>query len=383
MGPGLRLRRVRDDSQESEDRMMIASVAFEPCVMPLEDKNWKFALGTASTSCGYIVRLTADTGYVGYGYSNSSPHMGSSFETLPFELERFKPLLQGKDPFAIEAILQSLDRSLVGASQAKAGIDCALHDLCARALGVPLYNLLGGKVRSSVPVLRIVPIKTPSEMAANADRLFQQGYHYFKIKVHGNVAEDVARVKAIRERVGDDAHLTIDANQSYSPKDAITAINRMAEYRLDLVEQPVSRDDLKGLELVTRSVPVTVEADEGAGTVDEIMTLVSNRIVDAVSLKIQKLGGLRNALAAARICEAGKVKYRLGAHVGTRLGNAHAIHLAAALPGVDYACELGEFSRMFNDPFAGIEVVNGELAVPDGPGCGVEPVTTAERRAGA
>src|SRR5262249_61244774 len=189
------------------------------------------------------------------------------------------------------------DRSLTGASQAKAGIDCALHDLCARALGVPVYNLLGGKVRDSVPVLRIIAIKTPAEMAANAAKLLEEGYRYFKIKVHGDVELDVARVKAIRERIGPDAHLIIDANQSYTVKDAITAINRMAEYRLDLVEQPVSRHDLKGLELVTRSVPVTVEADEGAGTIDEIMTMVSNRIVDAVSLKIQKLGGFRNALA--------------------------------------------------------------------------------------
>src|SRR5262249_3229829 len=163
----------------------------------------------------------------------------------------------------------------------------------------------------------------------------------------------------------------------------ITAINRMAEYRLDLVEQPVSRNDLKGLELVTRSVPVAVEADEGAGTVDEIITLVSNRIVDAVSLKIQKLGGLRNALAAARICEAGKVKYRLGAHVGTRLGNAHAIHLAAALPGVDYACELGELSRMFNEPLGGMGVVKGGLGGRTGPGWGGEPVAVAhDRKAG-
>jgi L-alanine-DL-glutamate epimerase-like enolase superfamily enzyme len=364
--------------------MKIKSVEFEPCVMPLEDKNWKFALGTASTSRGWIIRISSDEGHTGYGYSNSSPHMGSTFESLPHELERFKPHVLGKDPFAIEAILQELDRSLAGGSQAKAGIDCALHDLCARALGVPLYNLLGGKVRSSVAVLRIVAIKTPAEMAEQAQKLLDQGYRYFKIKVHGEVDEDVARVKAIRERLGADAHLTIDANQSYSPKDAITAINRMAEYRLDLVEQPVSRHDLKGLELVTRSVPVVVEADEGAGTVDEIMTLVSNRIVDAVSLKIQKLGGLRNALAAARICEAGHVKYRLGAHVGTRLGNAHAINLAAALPGVDYACELGEFTRMYNDPFSGLEVVDGVLTVPDGPGCGVEPVTPAEaKRAGA
>jgi L-alanine-DL-glutamate epimerase-like enolase superfamily enzyme len=364
--------------------MKIESFEIEPCVMPLEDKNWKFALGTASTSRGFIVRLTSDDGHIGHGYANSSPHMGSTFESLPAELERFKPLVVGKDPFAIEAILLDLDRSLVGASQAKAGIDCALHDLCARALGLPLHNLLGGKVRDSVPVLRIVPIKTPAEMAAVAGKLFDDGYRYFKIKVHGEVDLDVARVKAVRERVGSEAHLTIDANQSYSPKDAIAAINRMADFRLDLVEQPVSRHDLKGLALVTRSVPVTVEADEGAGTIDEIMTLVGERIVDAVSLKIQKLGGLRNALAAARICEAGHVKYRLGAHVGTRLGNAHAIHLAAALPGVDYACELGEFTRMFNDPFAGIEVVSGTLTVPNGVGTGVEPVAaTQDRRAGA
>src|SRR5882762_3568022 len=358
--------------------MIVKSVEFEPCVMPLEDKNWTFALGTASTSRGYIVRLTSDGGHVGCGYSNSSPHMGSTFESLPHELERFKPHVLGKDPFAVEAILQELDRSLAGGSQAKAGIDCALHDLCARSLGVPLYNLLGGKVRDKVPVLRIVAIKTPAEMAANAEKLLAQGYRYFKIKVRGDVEEDVARVKAIRESVGEDAHLTIDANQSYSPKGAITAINRMAKYRLDLVEQPVPRNDLKGLELVTRSVPVTVEADEGAGTVDEIMTLVSERIVDAVSLKIQKLGGLRNAIAAARICEAGQIKYRMGAHVGTRLGNAHAINLAAALPGIDYACELGEFTRMYDDPFAGIEVVDGMLAVPDGLGCGVEPAASAE-----
>jgi len=364
--------------------MIVTSFEFEPCEMPLEDKNWRFALGSASTSRGWIVRVRSDDGHVGHGYANASPHMGSTFESLPHELERFKPIVLGKDPFAIEAILQELDRSLSGGNQAKAGIDCALHDLNARALGVPLYNLLGGKVRNSVPVLRIIAIKTPAEMAAAAGKLLDQGYRYFKIKVHGEVDEDVARVKAIRARVGDDAHLTIDANQSYSPKDAIAAINRMAEFRIDLVEQPVSKTDLKGLALVTRSVPVTVEADEAAGTLDEIMTLVSERIVDAVSLKIPKLGGLRNALAAARICEAGKVKFRLGAHVGTRLVNAHALHLAAALPLVDYACELGEFSRMYNDPFTGIEVVDGVLAVPNGPGCGVEPVAgEKEKRAGA
>ena len=356
--------------------MLVEDLAITPCEMPLEDKDWKFALGSVSAARGYVVAIRTG-GHSGYGYAPAIPHMGSTFEMLPKELERFKPVVLGKDAFAIEAILVELDALLVGAHQAKGAIDCALHDLKARALGVPLYNLLGGKTRDKVPVLRILSLKAPDETAAIASKLFDQGYRYFKIKVHGDVKEDVARVKAIRARLGREAHLTIDANQSYAPKTAIYAINRMAEFGLDLVEQPVPRHDLKGLELVTRSVSVVIEADEGAGTVDEIMTLVSNRIVDAVSLKLPKLGGLRNALAAARICEAGHVRCRLGAHVGTRLLNAHAISLAAALPQADYACEVGEFMRMYDDPFAGIEVVDGAITVPDRIGCGVEPIAAA------
>ena len=344
-----------------------------PVEMPLDDKDWTFALATVSSARGWGVRVTAE-GVQGYGYAPAVPHMGSTFEGLPIELTRFKPLVVGRDAFAIEDLIARLDRSLAGANQAKAAIDCAVHDLQAQSLNQPLCNLLGGRLRTSIPVLRILAIKTPDEMASKAADLFDEGYRYFKIKVHGDVEEDVARVRAIRKRLGAEAHLTIDANQSYWPKDAIYAINRMAEFGLDLVEQPVPRHDLKGLELVTRSVPVTVEADEGAGTLDEIAMLVSNRIVDAVSLKIPKLGGLRNAIAAARICESGGVRCRVGAHVGTRLLNAHAAHLASALPVMEYACEVGEFARMSGDPFTGLEVENGCVSVPEVAGCGVSPV---------
>jgi L-alanine-DL-glutamate epimerase-like enolase superfamily enzyme len=358
----------------------ISSFDFFPIEMPLHDASWTFALATVSAARGWGVRVGCD-GFYGYGYAPSVPHMGSTFEGLPVELARFQPLVLGLRAHDTENLHARLDRSLAGANQAKAAIDCAVHDLIARANGTALHNLLGGKVRSSIPVLRILAIKTPEEMADKAMELHAEGYRYFKIKVHGHVNEDVARVRAIRARLGADAHLTIDANQSYRPKDAIYAINRMAEFGLDLVEQPVARHDLKGLALVTRSVPVTVEADEGAGTLDEIATLVSERIVDAVSLKLPKLGGLRNALAAARLCESGGVRCRIGAHVGTRLLNAHAVQLAAALPQMDYACEVGEFARMNGDPFAGIEVVNGMVEVTDTPGCGVSPI--ADRLAAA
>lgn len=363
--------------------MRVKDVAFFPVEMPLKDPNWVFALGSATAARGWMVQATGDDGTVGYGYAPAIPHMGSSFEKLPKEMERFAPLVVGKDSFAIEKVLKDFAFSLRYASQAKGAIECALYDLTARSLNVPLYNLLGGKLRDRIPVLRIVSIKSPADMAKDAGKLADAGYRYLKIKVHGDVAEDVARIRAIRKRVGPEVHLTIDANQSYTAKDAILAINRMADFNIELAEQPVPVSDLKGLELVTRSVPITIEADEGAGSIDEIVTLASNRIVDAVSLKIPKLGGLRNAIAAARICEAMDIRYRLGAHVGTRLLAAHALHVAAALPGVTYACELGEFVRMNDDPFEGLEIVAGDIMVPDGPGCGVVLRSAKPTRAAA
>jgi len=360
--------------------MLIRDFDVTPCTMRKEDPTWRFALAASPVTDGHVLRIATDDGHEGFGYASATPHMGSTKDTLAAELELFRPLVVGKDPHNVEAILLDLDKALRGAPQSKAAIDCALHELLARALSVPLHALFGGPVRDTVPILRILAIKTPAEMAAAAQKLVDKGYHYLKIKVHGDVEDDVARVAAIRKQVGDDVHLTIDANQSYSPKDAIASLTRMAEHRIDLCEQPVDADDFEGLALVTRTVPVTVEADEAAGSLRQIFELVSKRAVDAVSLKIPKLGGLRNTLAAARLCEAGHIDYRLGAAVGSRLLAAQALHLACALPGVDYACELGEFDRLLDDPFEGLEVTDGALKLPQGPGSGVRLIAQKDER---
>ena len=358
--------------------LIIRDFECQPSVMRKDDPTWRFALGASPTTEGVILRLAAEDGTEGYGYASATAHMGAIAGTLAAELEHFRAAVVGADARAITSIMMAVDRLIRGAPQAKAALDCALHDLVARSLGVPLSDLMGGAVRDRVPILRILAIKSPDEMAEQARRLVDRGYRYLKIKVHGDVTEDVARVAAIRRNVGPEVHLTIDANQSYDTKDAVTAINKMAEYDIDLVEQPVHADDLEGLALVTRMVPVTVEADEAAGSLREVFDLVSNRRVDAVSLKIPKLGGLMNTLTAARLCDVAGVKYRLGAAVGSRLLSAAAIHVACALPGVTYACELGEFDRLLDDPFEGIEIDNGELRLPAGAGTGVSRRAVAE-----
>lgn len=352
--------------------MIISEFETHFSLMRKEDPNWRFALGASPVTEGVILRLTTSDGVTGFGYASATPHMGSIPATLDAELNHLKPHVVGRDADDIESILQSLDRRLRGAPQAKAAIDCALHDIMARSLGVPLYRLFGGRSRDRVPLLRILAIKTPAEMALQAQKLVDQGYRYLKIKVHGDVAEDVERVRAIRQQVGQDIHLTIDANQAYCAKDAIRALNRMADYNIDLAEQPVPAGDFEGLALVTRTVPITIEADEAAGSLDEIYRLATQRVVDAVSLKIPKLGGLRNTMTAARICEQAGIAYRFGAAVGSRLLAAQGLHLACALNGVTYACELAEFARLLDDEFSGLEVENGELALPGGTGSGVQ-----------
>ncbi len=356
--------------------MKITNIKLKPCIMRKEDPSWRFALGASPVTEGVIVFIETDDNLTGYGYASATAHMGASMEGLTGTLERLIPHVKEYDALEMSAIRIKMDQALSGNNQAKAAIDNALFDLAAKSMNVPLNRLFGGAVRTEFPVLRILAIKSPEEMAEQAQILFNQGYRYFKIKVQGDVNLDIARVAAIRKRLGEEANLTVDANQAYSPKDAIAALNGMATYRLDLVEQPVAMDDYKGMKLVTDSVPVTVEADESAGSIQEVAHLVENRIVDAISLKVPKLGGLWNTLIAAQICKAGNIRYRFGAHVGSRLLNAHAMQLASSLPDLWYASEFGEFARLLDDPFEGIDVVGGFIQIPNAVGAGVKPIGT-------
>src|SRR5262245_40507616 len=209
--------------------MRIERVELQPCVLKKDDPKWRFALGASPVTEGVIVTLTSETGAHGYGYASATPHMGAPRDVLRASLERFVPLIEGHDTFAIEDTLLMLDRQLPAPNQARAAIDCALHDLHARALNIPLYQLFGGKVREYVPILRILSIKTPAEMAAKARQLSDAGYRYLKIKLEGEVEDDVDRVRAIRREVGNSVRLTVDANQAYSIEDAIEALNQIAQ----------------------------------------------------------------------------------------------------------------------------------------------------------
>lgn len=355
--------------------MPIRSVSVVPVVMPKDDPTWRFALGASPRSDGFLVRIATDGGSEGIGYTTAVPHLGAPADRVLTDLRSLARLLEGAavpDPKALGA--------LAGCHQAKAGIDIALHDLRARERRVPLHAVLGTLARTEVPLLRILALKAPEQVAANARLLVEEGYRYLKIKLDGSADTDVARVRAVRDAVGAGVHLTVDANQSYRVADAIRAATRMERYGIELFEQPVAADDIDGLAEVARAVEVPVEADESAQSLDDVRRLIDRRAVDSISLKLPKLGGLAPARAAAALCAEAGMRCRVGATVGSRLIAAAGLHFAAVTPNISYACELAEFARLRDDPAEGLEPDRGVLRVPLGIGLGVRlrvPVASA------
>jgi L-alanine-DL-glutamate epimerase-like enolase superfamily enzyme len=352
--------------------MKITGVEINPVILRKDDKEWRFASGGGPESQGCTIVITTDEGFTGLGYAGAAAHHGVTTGGLQAALAVYGAAIAGLDPFDTEKIMAMLDRTLHANYAAQSGIDIALHDLQAKKLGIPLYNLLGGLVREEIPVIRVLGLKEPANMAENALKLLEQGYAYLKIKVGGDKEweKDLARVREIREAVGAGIHLMVDANQSYTPKIAIKTLNRMEEWNVDLCEQPVKAMDWQGLAAVSRSVDMAVEAHESIDSLESVFALVQGRIVDSINLKVGQIGGLSRAKTAAAICKLGNVSMRVGM-TGTRLLAAVSMHLIASTENVSYACEVGEFSRIVNDPFTGIEVERGMLKVPKCAGIGV------------
>lgn len=357
----------------------IVSVTHFPCRQRQEDPEWKFARGGIPAADGLVVRIVADGGLEGHGYALALPLLSDTLGGLVETVDAMGSHLVGRDPLDLEDILRDLESSFDGHRHARSAIDAALHELVAAILGVPLHRLFGGAVVRSLPMSRIVPLKAPEAMGENAAALVAKGYGCLKVKLNGDASTDIARVAAVRKRVGDAVRLSVDANQAYSPKGAIMTMRQLGRYGVDLVEQPVRADDRAGLRLVRQSLDMLVEADEAVHSPRDLMELTAMEAVDSVNLKVPVLGGLRNTLLAARICETAGVACRIGATFGPRLIAAQSMHLAACFRDHSYPHEIAEFDHLLDDPSDGLEVDAGCLVVADrvGSGVTVDPARSA------
>jgi L-alanine-DL-glutamate epimerase-like enolase superfamily enzyme len=322
-----------------------------------------------------FVKLTADDGLAGWGEvrGNMSYFSGESPASILAALRDYLgPLTVDRPLRDRAAILVDHDRALAGNAAAKAAVDLALHDLAARAAGVPLYRWLGGRRLGEVWGSECLFYGPVEEAGPGARAHVARGFRVLKVRVGLEpFALDVARVRAAREAVGDGVRLAVDANQAWPVKEAIRRIRALEPFGLDAVEQPVAARDLTGLAEVAAAVETPLMADESLYSLEDAMTLVRLRAVGLFHVKLVKAGGFRRARQLVALAEAARLGYVIGQMNEGLLATAAGAHLALAT-APKYA-ELYGTDGIVDDPTPGTVHADGRIVVPEGPGLGVSP----------
>lgn len=293
-----------------------------------------------------IVKVETDDGVVGFGEAPvlkdwGGDHMryyGETPQTTVHVInDILSPCLLGEDPTRFEAIHNRMDQAIKGYLYAKASIDIALYDITGKALGCPAYSLLGGCYRQRIPIAHSIGLMEIGKAVEEANQVKGEGVKTIKLKGGGDPKRDVELVKEIRDAVGPNLKIVVDANQGYStPKEAVRTIRAMEAYEIFYIEQPV--EGINAMAEVTRRVDTPVMADESAWTPYDVLEIIEKKAADMISIYTTKPGGLLNAKKVAALAEAAGLPCNVNGSVETGVGNAANIHLAASTRAVSLAC---------------------------------------------
>ena len=332
-----------------------------------------------------LVRIVAADGTVGWGEATPDPNVtGETVEgTIATLRHALAPAVLGHDARNREAIGHALDARVEGVPAAKAAIDIALHDLVGHAHGLPVWALLGGRTKESLTISRVVSVKDPDAMAADAAAHVADGFRTVKLKVaaEANPALDIRRLAAVREAVGPDIGIKVDANQGWrTAAVAIAAIRGMTASAPDYIEQPVAWWDLDGLAEVRRQTGLAIMIDEGCHGPREMQRVVALRAADLVNIKLMKCGGLTRATTLNAIAETAGIVAQVGTMVESSIASAAGLHLALARANV-HTVEMGGPLMLAEDiGNAATWYDRDQIRVPDRPGLGITVDETAVTR---
>jgi L-alanine-DL-glutamate epimerase-like enolase superfamily enzyme len=298
---------------------------------------FRIAPSTSFESRNVIVKIITESEIVGIGESSPSKRVTHETpKTVIAALDKIAPHLIGTSPLKIERIVEEMDSIVAENPSAKAAIDIALHDIMGKTAQTPLYKLLGG-FRDAVLTDLTLGIKQPEEMAEDAVAAVRRGFQALKVKVGVDPEEDFERVQRIREAVGSDIAIRIDANQGWTVTQAILVLNRLERFDIQFVEQPVAADEIKGLAELRRRSSIPVMADESVQSPEDALNLMRQDAVDLINIKLMKSGGIHKARKIAAVAEAAKVACMIGCMGESTVGITAGVQLAAAIRNIQYA----------------------------------------------
>ena len=332
-------------------RTTIRSITIEPLNIPLLEP-FTIATGSVSDARNVLITITLDDGSVGYGESAPfPPSTGESQETALAAAQGCTALIEGKDAAHWRTLSKLMSSVYFSQVTAIAGIEMALLDALTHSYGIPLYVFFGG-ASTSIETDMSIPMVTPEHGYELAKDVVARGINCIKIKVGGDIRDDVARVEAIREGAPG-LGLTLDANQGYTANEALLCLEALddRDIRPLLMEQPVHKDDHEGLRYVTQHTTVPIAADESAYSAANVAHLIAMGAVNVVNIKLMKCGFVE-ALDIAAVCRASHMQLMIGAMMESRLATSAAAHFVAGLGGFRYI-DLDTPMLLADDPFTG------------------------------
>ena len=353
------------------DKTVITSVEIIKLNVPYKEP-FVISLGVIPGATNVVVRIHTDAGLTGTGECAPFVYIVGETQETVFELARqIGKLLKDKDPFAIEDRLAEIDRAVQGNYTMKSAFDMALYDLLAQKAGLPLYRLLGGGNSREVYTDMTVSIGSPEKMAADAKAFKEAGFPAVKLKLGTTTAMDVARVKAVREAVGEDYPLRIDANQGWDPVTAIKTLQELARYNIEHCEEPIPHWNNRELVRVRENSPISIMADESVFDHHDAFRLASMGACDYFNIKFSKSGGIHNTLKIIAIAEAAGIKCQVGCMSETRYGLTALMHVVAARNNIVHF-DMDSSMMLAEDPVTGGITYEGKgkWILGDSPGIG-------------
>jgi L-alanine-DL-glutamate epimerase-like enolase superfamily enzyme len=328
--------------------------------------------GTRRSASGLLVQIHTDEGLVGVGEA-PGPTLPTIRTIIDAEMTQF---LIGQDPLRIEWLVHRLEEftrnwSRMGA-YAIAGVEMALLDLKGKALGVPVAELLGGFCRDRVAVVGYLFIDSPEANAQKAGAFVDAGYSELKLKVGRNFEQDHDTIAAIRDRVGPDVKIRIDANMIWSVPAAIKWIRGLERFDLQYVEQPVPDFDVQGLAQVRRSVAVPIAADEACTDLRSVLELIKADACDVLVVYPSEAGGLRRAHQIGALADAAGKWCTIGSWAELGVATAGNVHVVASSSNYPFASDTHYPLQELDVLVERFEMTEGLVEVPRSPGLGIE-----------
>lgn len=340
---------------------------------PKPKVKFKIALRDDSTEASILLKIVTDEGIVGYGEACPfEPVTGNNIDDMDIFFKHIKPELMGEDPLAIERIHNKMDRFMINKTAAKAAIDFALYDITGKKAGLPVYRLLGGN-SNQVHSDMTIGIDTPDEMARLAEKYVGEGFKILKIKIGINEEEDLEAIWKIREAVGENISLRLDANQGYGKKQAVNVMKKMEKYHVDEIEQPLPYWDFDGMKFVKEHISQELMMDESVHSPKDAFRAAKEGAADIINIKLMKAGGLFPALQINAVAEAAGLKCMIGCMSETRVGIAAGAALAAAKKNIEYA-DLDSYRMVEEIPGirGGFIQEGGIIKLSEAPGLGLD-----------